>query len=66
MNLVHFVCIVSFFFSQKKKVLKLNNTHIYIGVPYACKRMVHQSEQVSPQVFKEFEKLVREFKDYEQ
>ncbi|KAI9251008.1 hypothetical protein BDA99DRAFT_522393 [Phascolomyces articulosus] len=34
-------------------------------VPYACKRMVHQSEQVSPQVFEEFEKLVHEFKDYE-
>ncbi|KAI8145783.1 hypothetical protein BJV82DRAFT_602246 [Fennellomyces sp. T-0311] len=34
-------------------------------IPYACKKMVHQSEQVSPQVFEEFEKLVHEFKDYE-
>ncbi|KAI9485156.1 hypothetical protein BDB00DRAFT_851327 [Zychaea mexicana] len=34
-------------------------------VPYACKRMVYQSGQVSPQVFQEFLKLVGEFKDYE-
>ncbi|KAI7859624.1 hypothetical protein BDC45DRAFT_496457 [Circinella umbellata] len=34
-------------------------------VPYACKRRVHQSEQVSPHVFEEFEKLVMEFQDYE-
>ncbi|KAI9029000.1 hypothetical protein CLU79DRAFT_737095 [Phycomyces nitens] len=34
-------------------------------LPFACRRMVQQSEQVSPEVMTNFERLVDEFKDYE-
>ncbi|KAL0091751.1 hypothetical protein J3Q64DRAFT_1635044 [Phycomyces blakesleeanus] len=34
-------------------------------LPFACRRMVQQSEQVSPEVMANFERLVDEFKDYE-
>lgn len=47
-------------------ILGSNKLLVMLGVPYACKRVVRQTNQVSPDVLQQFKSLTEEFKDYEQ
>lgn len=48
-----------------KKKRKTQFTFFDLGVPYACRRTVIQSEQVSSEIFNQLVALIGEYKDYE-